>query len=122
MTTPLALARARHQQALADLQATEAELLAAMKAVESGFAGTVEAMADRRWESKLEGPRPYWELAAAFSAYKRARRVEAKTRSATYRASLAPPPPVTPAKRTRKSKVTFAGYMLERLVLGRAAA
>jgi hypothetical protein len=122
MTTHLGAARARHQQALADLQAAEVELLAAMKAIEPTFVGTVANMRDRRWESRLEGTKPFWELAQAHSAWKRAQRQEARARSAAHRASFAPPPPVTPAKRTRKSKVVFGDYMRERLAEGRASA
>jgi hypothetical protein len=122
MATHLQAAQARHAQALADLQAAEIELLAAMLAIEPSFTGTVAAMADRRWESKLEGVKPFWELAQAHSAHKRAVRQEARARSAAHKASFAPPPPVTPAKRTRKSKVVFGDYMRERLTEGRAAA
>ena len=108
MTTHLAAAQARHTQAVADLVDTEAELLACMQAIESAFTGTAAAMQDRRWEARLEGPRPMWELSQAWGAYKRAQRQEAKARSAAYRAAFAPPPPVAPVKRTRKSKVVFA--------------
>ena len=88
MTTPLDLARARHQQAVADLAEAEAELLTCMLVVEPAFTGTVQAMHDRRWEGRLEGPRPLWELGQAYSAFRRAQRLEARARSAAYRAQL----------------------------------
>jgi hypothetical protein len=122
MTTPLALAQARHQQAVAVLVDAEAELLAAMKVVQPTFTGTVQAMWDRRWESKLEGVRPCWELARAYGCWRRAHRAEAKARSAAHRASFAPPPPVTPAKRTRKSRVVFTDYVRQRMAEERAVA
>jgi hypothetical protein len=114
--TPLVLAQARHQQAIATLAAAETELLACMRAIEPAFTGTVSAMQDRRWESKLEGPRPYWELATAYGAYRRAQRAEAKARSAAHRARLAPAPSPAPApvKKPRKKparKITIAAYL-----------
>jgi hypothetical protein len=114
VTTPLALAQARHQQAVIDLQAAEAELLACMQSIEPTFRGTVAAMWDRRWESRLEGVKLFWELAQAHSAWRRATRREAKAKSAAYRASFTPAPPVTPVKRARKKlprKMTFAAYI-----------
>jgi hypothetical protein len=105
------------------LAAAETELLAAMRAVEPGFTGTVEAMWDRRWESLLEGVRPMWELSQAYSAWRRAWRQETKARSAAYRAALAPaqPPPPVIIKPKRKpkarkklpAKLTVAQYLEE---------
>jgi hypothetical protein len=119
MTTHLALAQARLEQATADLRAAEAELLAAMKAVEPRFAGTVDAMQDRRWESRLEGLRPCWELAVAYGAYRRAVRLEVKARSSAHRAErglvpAATPAPPAPRRRKRQpKKTTFAAYLAE---------
>jgi len=121
VTTPAHLARARADQAAADLTAAAAELLAAMLAVEPNFTGTVEAMQDRRWEARLEGQRPLWELGQAYSAWRRAQRLEAKARSAAYRAALPLPPivPSKPAKTPRPKakaagKTTLTAYVRER--------
>jgi hypothetical protein len=116
MTTPLALAEARHQQALAILAEAEAELLAAMLAVEPGFNDTVEAMRDRRWEARIEGSRPFWELARAYAAYRRAQRAESKAARAVCLAKwaavpTAPSAPPAPRRRKAKRKTTFAAYL-----------
>ena len=80
MTTLLAAAEVRHQQAVSALEAAEIELLDAMRAIDPAFAGTVDAMQDRRFEALLEGRRPCWELSQAFSTFKRAQRAESKAR------------------------------------------
>jgi hypothetical protein len=118
MTTLLAAAQARHQQAASSLAAAEAELLAAMRAVEPDFTGTVEAMQDRRWEARLEGIRPLWELAQAYGAFRRAQRAEAKARSAVCRAKLAAMPAATPAppaprRRKAKPRKSYAAHLEE---------
>ena len=56
MTSLIALAQARHQQTAADLEAAEAELIAAMQVIEPDFAGSVESMQDRRWEEPTRRP------------------------------------------------------------------
>jgi hypothetical protein len=86
MTTHVVIAQARADQVTAHREAAEAELLAAMRTVEPAFAGTVACMTDRRWESRLEGLRPCWELRRAHSAWRRAVRAEAKAHSAASRA------------------------------------
>jgi hypothetical protein len=68
MTTHLAALQAKADQATATREAAEMELLACMRAIEPTFDGTVAGMQDRHWESKLEGLRPFWELARAHSA------------------------------------------------------
>jgi hypothetical protein len=122
MTTPQAIAKARHAQAAADLEAAEAELLTAMRTVEPTFTGTVEAMWDRRWERLLEGVRPMWELSQAYSAWRRAWRQETKARSAAYRAALAPAQPLPQvikpkrkpkARKKLPAKLTVAQYLEE---------
>jgi hypothetical protein len=109
-----------------DLTAAEAELLAAMKVIYPAHATSVEAMDDRRFEALLEGPRPYWELSQAYSAFRRAQRLESKARSAALRAQLAPVPaqaPTTkPARRPRKpKKAPFVDHAREILAEARAA-
>jgi hypothetical protein len=127
MTTQVDAAQARHQQAIATLAAAEAELLAAMRAIEPAFTGMVEAMRDRRWESRLEGPRPLWELSQAYGAYRRAQRQEAKARLAALRAQAPPAPAQTPApkparrvRNTKSKKVAFVDHA--RVLLAEEAA
>jgi hypothetical protein len=119
MTTHLAAAEARHQQAVAALADAEAELLAAMRVIYPAHATSVEAMADRRFEALLEGRQPFWELAQAFGTYRRAQRAEAKARSAAYRAKFAAvpaAPPASPPARRKKAvprKMTIGAYFAE---------
>jgi hypothetical protein len=119
MITHLAAAQARHAQALSALADAESEVLAAMRAIEPSFAGNVTNMLDRRWEARLEGKRPLWELSRAYSAFRRAHRAEAKARSAAYRDTLvavpaAPPAPPAPRrKKATRRKMTIASYLAE---------
>lgn len=116
--TPHALAEVRHQQATAELAAAESELIDCMKATEPDFTGSVDAMRDRRWEARIEGPKPYWELAMAHSSFRRAERSEAKARSAAHMARLtavpaAPAAPSVPRRRKATRKTTFAAHLEE---------
>jgi hypothetical protein len=120
MTTPAALAQARLDQALVDLQAAERVLLAVMAGIAPIPAiGIVDGILPRRFESLLEGTNPHRELAAAWSAYRRAQRAEVKAQLAAIRAQAAPAPAPTPvpkpARRARQAKTeaktTFAAYI-----------
>jgi hypothetical protein len=122
MTTHADALRVKAEQATSAREAAEAELRACMLVIEPSFKGTVEAMQDRRWESRLEGVRPLWELAQAYSAFRKAQRAEAKANSAAYAARWAPVPAPTPMKHARKSRVVFTNYMRQRLAEERTVA
>ena len=87
MTTPLALAQARLDQAIAQHEAAQQMLAAAMRAINPGFdAPAAKAIVWRRWEARIEDPRSAGSpLALAYSAYRRAQNAESKARSAALR-------------------------------------
>ena len=88
--TPVALAEARHAQAVADRETAERALLAVMASIDPRpTTPIIDGILPRRFEALLEGTRPHRELATAYSAFRRAQRVEAKARSAAYRAQWA---------------------------------
>lgn len=92
MTTVLAASQARAAQTVADRQAAEQALAKAMRKIDPGYDRAIfpvaEAISFRCWESLLEMEHPPAGFAQAYTAFRRAQRLEARARSAVHRAQF----------------------------------
>ncbi len=122
MSTHIAAAQARADQATADRERAERMLARTMRKLDRtydpGLFPVAEAIKFRRWETLLEMPNPPAAFAKAHAAFRRAQRLEARARTATHRARF----DIRPATGAAGGLVALtAGQVLEGLRERRAA-
>jgi hypothetical protein len=116
--TPAALAQARADQATATREKAERALARVMRRIDKAFDPVVfpvaEAISFRRWESIMEMPNPPAAFAQAYSAFRRAQRLEARARNAAHVAKFdAVPAAPAPPRRKTPQRMTIAAYLAE---------